>query len=83
MGGWSDAGTSAKDYLRGHELAVVFAEGSGEGFVAGVAGVAGGCPLPHVAEELLETVARGCGGGVKVAGLEQVGDGGERKGRDG
>src|ERR1700734_2811126 len=54
VGGWGDAGASAEDYLRGHELAVVLAEGSGEGFVAGVAGIAAGGPLPYVAKHLLE-----------------------------
>ena len=41
VSGGRDAGASAEDDLGGHELAVVFAEGAGEGFVAGVAGVAG------------------------------------------
>jgi len=47
-----DAGASAEDHLGAHELAVVLAEGSGEGFVAGVTGVGGGGPFPDVAEEL-------------------------------
>ncbi len=62
VGGGGDAGASAEDHLRGHELAVVLAEGSGEGFVAGVAGVAAGGPLPDVAEDLLEAGVRVDGG---------------------
>ena len=73
MGGGGDAGASAEDDLRGHELAVVLAEGSGEGFVTGVAGVAACRPLPYVAEELLEAGCGGGGDGVQVAGFEEVG----------
>src|SRR5580765_7205134 len=70
--GGSDAGASAEDHLRAHELAVVLAEGAGERRVAGVAGVGAGGPLPGVAEDLLEAGggARGCG--VEVVGLEEV-----------
>ena len=76
MGGGRDAGASAKDDLRGHEFAVVLAEGSGKGLVAGVAGVAAGGPLPYVAEELLEAFGAGCRGGMKVGRFEEVaGDG--------
>src|SRR3984885_3444825 len=83
VGGGSDAGAAAKDNLRGHELAVVLAEGAGEGFVTGVAGVAGGCPLPYVAEELLEAGLAGGRSGVEAAGFEEVGDRGQGEGRDG
>ena len=51
---------------RGHELAVVLAEGAGEGLVAGVAGVAGGGPLPDVAEDLLEAGEVGAGVGWRL-----------------
>ncbi len=44
--GGCDTGASAEDDLRGHELAVVLAEGAGERLVAGVSGVAAGGPLP-------------------------------------
>ncbi len=76
VGGGRDAGASAKDDLGGHELAVVLAEGAGERLVAGVAGVAAGGPLPHVAEDLLQAGERGGRGGVEVAGFEEVCRGG-------
>jgi len=77
MGLGGNAGAPTEDDLRTHELAVVLAEGTGEGLVAGIAGVGGLGPLPDVAEELL----RGGGSGaadlrVEVVGLEEVaGDG--------
>jgi len=75
VGGWGDAGATAEDDLRAHELAVVLAESSGEGSVSGVSGVGAGGPLPDVAEELLEAGVGGGGGGggVEVLGFEEVG----------
>jgi len=72
MGCGRDAGASAKDDLRGHELAVVFAEGAGERLVAGIAGVAAGGPLPHIAEDLLEAGERGGRSGVEFAGFKEI-----------
>ena len=67
VGGGGDAGASAQDHLAGHELAVVLAEGSGERFVAGIAGVGAGGPLPYVAEELLEASREVAGVGWRLA----------------
>ena len=72
MGGGGKAGAAAKDHLRGHELAVVLAECAGEWFVAGVAGVRGGGPLPDIAVHLLEGVGGLGGGWVEVVGFEEV-----------
>jgi hypothetical protein len=71
LGGY--AGAAAEDDLGGHELAVVLAQGTGEGLVTGVAGVGRLGPFPHVAIELL----RGGGGGaaylwVEGSGFEEV-----------
>ena len=68
-----DAGAAAEDDLGAHELAVVLAQGAGEGLVAGVAGVGGLGPLPDVAEELLGGGGGGAAGlGVEVAGFQEV-----------
>ena len=75
MSGGGYAGASAEDHLAGHEFAVVLAEGSGEGFIAGVAGVAAGGPLPDVAKELLQAGVGGGGGGMEVLGFEEVAGG--------
>src|ERR1700679_290000 len=56
VGRGGDTGASAEDDLRGHELAVVLAEGAGKRFVAGISGVGGSGPLPYVAVHLLEAV---------------------------
>ena len=79
MGGRGDAGASSKDDLGGHELAVVLAEGSWEGVVAGVSGVATGGPLPELSEELLEAGGVGSGSGVEVVGVEVAGGSGGRQ----
>lgn len=72
VGGGGDAGASAQDDLAGHEFSVVLAEGSGERFVAGIAGVGAGGPLPYVSEELLDALAGGGWCGVEVSGFEEV-----------
>ena len=49
------AGAPAQDHLTGHELAVVFAQGTRKGLVSRIAGVGAGRPFPTIAEQLLNT----------------------------
>ncbi len=77
VGGGRDAGASAKDDLGGHEVAVVVAECARQRLVAGIAGAAAGGPLPNIDADLLEAGECWGGGGMEVAGLDEIGlDGG-------
>src|SRR5437763_1517443 len=63
------ARSATQDELIAHELAVVFAQGPGQWCIARIGDVGAGCPLPDIAEHLVERpgLATRAGGGRMIA----------------